>query len=220
MTTGRSSALLVVGLLALSALDAGAEVTLVGEPIDVIAHDPYNFENSPRICADSSGAFTVAWREGSSRFHARRFSRQGQPLTEPFSLLQDSDASPVIACTPSGGLLLVWMHPSHVYGESELRARMFGPDGYPTSSIVRLDEEGYWNAPFDAECGVSSCVVTWTRTAFDTEFESVLVRHVDLDGQPMGHEFVLDSSSFDDAFPGKGLRSRQEVCKRPQAATS
>ncbi len=173
-------------------LDASG--TPVGDAIEVTGPTT---EGRPSVAVSPDGKFLVTWvaenEVEEDVLRGRIFSSAGVPLTGDIDLCDDFYASYDIAARPDGGFVAVWNT------GFDTVARLFGPDGIPSSAPLEVTPNGYTT---DQSVGVDATgafVVSWSK---DLE---VRARRFGATGTPVGDEFVVSAAGPKGAISSIGV---------------
>ena len=101
---------------------------------------------SPCIATDSSGNFTITWRDernGNSDIYAQRFIFSGIPLGSNFKVNDDTAITyqgyPVIATNVSGSFAITWQ--DYRNGNRNIYAQRYNSSGSPSGSNFRVNDD-------------------------------------------------------------------------------
>jgi subtilisin family serine protease len=184
----------------------------VGDPSGEIAVNTTTAINQfdPKIAADGSGGFTVAWtssgQDGSGDgVYARRFDSDGTPLSGeiPVNTTTTGDQlEPTIAADGSGGFTVAWTSDGQDGSGSGVYARRFDADGTPLSGEIPVNTTttGDQLEPTIAADGSGGFTVAWTSDAQDGDGSGVDARPFDAAGAPLSGEFPVNTTTAFDQF--------------------
>lgn len=133
----------------------------------VVNSSTAEYQFGPRIDADASGNFVVAWQiidqrdypdPGDHAVLARRLGPDGSPISDEMHIdTNQSDREFDLAVDPGGAFLIAWNDLDRI------KARAFDRSGTPRGRAVQINgsTEGYQDDPTVASSGVGDFVVTW-----------------------------------------------------------
>lgn len=154
-------------------------------------------EDDPVVAAHDGG-FVVMWVDDAStteRITGQRFDSQGRPVGAEFRVDDAEDFqgafSVSIATLADGGFVAVWFDRNGGTGGSEVRARIYGPDGDASGEAFQV---GLVERAADAE--------PWVSPLPDGGFvvahaqDGATVRRFDAEGQPVGQPLSIGGGGW------------------------
>lgn len=194
-----------------------------GMPLDPVEFRVNDYTTSdqtlPRVAADASGRFVVAWTSAGSfgsddeapSIQARRYGSDGQPLDVEFQVntyTTSWQSRPAVAATPAGDFVVVWN--SYRSGGTDtsgysIQARRFQADGEPLGDDFQVNTytTDLQLSPAVAIDSSGRFVVAWAsgNPAAPDSWE-IRARRFDADGQPAGDDFEVSSHDPDEGLFG------------------
>ncbi len=159
----------------------------------------------PDAAMNSSGNFSVVWmRDRSSNTTVcRSFDPNGVATTEPLEVNIEGISSitcPSIAMSPKGHFIIVWDGDPNRASEDQIHARLFDPNGEPTSEpfVINSDELGPHQWPQVAIDDDNEFVVVWQSESDDSDLATdIYARRFSDTGNPMEEPFLLSDSGLE-----------------------
>lgn len=166
-----------------------------------------SFQAQPRATGTSDGGFVIVWTSpdaDSFGVFAQRYDAAGDAVGGKFRLNADEASTqfqPNIVALPGGGFLAVWTSTEAGLAGNEIRARMFDADGDPVGAEfgVNTTPDGGQYEPVVTVLSDGGFVIAWTADGQVNGLD-VFARRFDADGDPVGGEFQVNSTtdSFED----------------------
>jgi hypothetical protein len=155
---------------------------------------------NPRIGADPSGNFVVAWSrlEGTANYDvvARRFDSHGAPLGNEFPVNTHTTGSQIAkgVAAAANGFAVVWSGPGA--GGPAVSARRYNAAGTPLTGELQVNQGSILFNPAEADVSMADdgrFVVAWDGRVGDTGL-GVFARRYDAAGAPLSNEFPVNSN--------------------------
>ena len=156
-------------------------------------------QRRPAVAWSPDGSAWIVWessgQDGSGNsVVARRFDAHLAPLGDEIGVNIERDGdqeSPVVVVDAAGRALIVW---GSVEG---IRARLFAADGTPSTSEIRLSEQGRDSLPAVAVLDEGEFLIAWARRSTGTEAGTIRGRNLRASAAPrvLGPELLLSDSA-------------------------
>lgn len=166
-------------------------------------------QRDAKIAGLQGGGFVVVWQDFSgmrgdecgSSIKAKVFGRGGELVRDEFLVnveTRDSQTDPVVAALPDGGFVVAWHDFSGTRMDDNVKARLFGLDGIPSSDefVVNTYTKNYQGAPSVAALAGGGFVVAWhdfSGTLGDISDGSIKAKTFGRDGETVREEFLVNT---------------------------
>ncbi|MEQ9409865.1 MAG: SdrD B-like domain-containing protein [Fuerstiella sp.] len=166
------------------------------------------FTGGRAVASDSAGRFVVVWTgpdgDGAGIF-AQRFDADGVPLAGEFrvnSQTSGSQQSPAIGMSSDGRFVIAWNSFGQDGDGDGVYAQRFSATGAPVGTEFRGNTEtsGRQSDPGVAMDEAGNFVLVWHSLQQDGDGLGVFARRFDSDGNPLGHEFQVNTYTSGDQF--------------------
>lgn len=140
----------------------------------LINTETIDHQRDAKITGLLGGGFVVVWQDYSGRrgdecgssIKAKVFGRGGELVRDEFLVnveTRDSQIAPVVAALSDGGFVIAWHDLSGTRGDDNVKARLFGLDGLPSSDefVANSFTRNYQGAPSVAALVGGGYVVAW-----------------------------------------------------------
>ena len=191
-------------------------------------------QRAPAIGVDGSGNFTITWSAttgfGLSDIYARRFDKNGVPLTGEFLVNDegggvgtvDDQQNSSIAVNAAGDFVVTWESVSQTGFGLDIYARRYSAAGIPKEKAFRVntpvplqppDPKDQQN-PAVAIAADGSFVVVWESlnqelAAGNGSGWGIFAQRYGVDGKPVGAEFQVNPDSASVGSPGSANDQRK-----------
>lgn len=160
-------------------------------------------EKRPDVSYAPNGDFVVAWDMDKTVF-ARRFARNGQPLTAPILIGSDYMAwYPSVASRSDGSFIVAYQH-ELVDGAEDIAARIVAPNGAYLTGTLNVNTYTNMNQMYP-QVGVDSAdrsLIVWQSQNQLGSADEVVGRRLGADGQALTPEFIVNTTTAGgQAFP-------------------
>jgi hypothetical protein len=168
------------------------------------------------VSSNAQGQFVVVWDDyyadledpGELGIVAARFNSSGGGMGLPFKVNStplDYGGTPKVALANSGKFMVVW---ANEYGD-EITGQLYEASGLPAGGEFQIDQDSHYccysgfenPATFDelnlAVNSAGNFMVVWSAAATGTSDYAVRGRLFDPSGAPLGDEFVVGESAYE-----------------------
>jgi hypothetical protein len=121
----------------------------------------------------------------------------------------ESQWYPAMASDSNNTIMVTWVDGRKGNFDYDLYAKRFGPDGNIVGNEIEVSSAGgpKWYPSIAADSN-NGFVVAWHQVT--GSYRDIYARRFGPDGQPLGSEFIVCAQSFDQAYPGVAVNSRDE----------
>jgi hypothetical protein len=167
----------------------------------------------PRVAMAANGRFVVAWyvvAGGGSDVAAQPFDADGTPAGPAIvvnTYTVGDQLLPDVASDAAGNFVVVWEDRYPRDGSfAGVFARRFDSSGHPVAAEFQVNTytPGNQAAPTIAMAPAGEFVVAWRGPGPASYHAAVLAQRFDRSGNPVGAEFVANSTTSSDQFVGRG----------------
>ncbi|MEZ5786515.1 MAG: hypothetical protein R3D62_08620 [Xanthobacteraceae bacterium] len=186
----------------------GAAGERIGDEF-LVNTETIDHQRDAKIAGLLGGGFVVVWQDFSgmrgdecgSSIKAKVFGHGGELVRDEFLVnleTRDSQTDPVVAVLPDGGFVVAWHDFSGTRMDDNVKARMFGPDGIPSSDefVVNTHTKNYQGAPSVAALVGGGFVVAWhdfSGTLGDISDGSIKAKTFSRTGETVREEFLVNT---------------------------
>ncbi|MCB1154143.1 MAG: hypothetical protein H6684_11045 [Deltaproteobacteria bacterium] len=164
----------------------------------------------PDVALDMSGTLVSVWASNGGDgdgygIRAVRVAETGKALSSEFNVntvTAGDQFSPAVAADQTGAFVVVWESESGGANGTDIKARLFGPDGqgfgseFFVNSFVANDQY----EPDIAMAPDGRFVVVWTSRGQDGSYESIYGQRFNKIGEKVGSEFRVNASYLNDDY--------------------